>query len=115
MNRARAWLSLCLVAATPAAAFAHGGKIEAPAPPPMLPHGPSAPRGLEPEPQVPPGPADLPTAVTRWETWWAHNKEFFLRLAEQMRVEDGPTSRGLTGEKPKGSESPQVVRARLDD
>jgi HEAT repeat protein len=67
------------------------------------------------EPQVPPGPADLPATITRWETWWAHNKEFFLRLAEQMRVEDGPTSRGLSGEKPKGSESPQAVRARLDD
>jgi len=114
MTRTRAWLSMCLVAAAPLSAFAHGGEIDPPAPAPPTPHGPQ-PGGGSGGPQVPPGTADLPAAVTRWETWWAHNKDAFLRLAEQMRVEDGPTSRGLTGEKPKGSESPQARREKLDD
>jgi HEAT repeat protein len=114
MIRTRAWLSLCVVVAAPVAAFAHGGATKAPAPDPMLPKEPM-PSGGSGAPQVPPGTADLPAAVTRWETWWAHNKEFFLRLAEQMRVEVGPTSRGLSGEKPKSTESPQAVRARMDE
>src|SRR5688572_6133785 len=77
-----------LVAAAPAAALAHGGTY--------VPPGPSGPGG----PQVPPGTADPPAEVTRWETWWAANKEYYLRLGEQMRVEDGPESRGMGAGRP---------------
>jgi HEAT repeat protein len=78
-------------AAMPAAAFAHGGQYS----------GPAAP--ANPGPSVPPGTADPPAPTTRWESWWAANKEYFLRLGEQMREEDGPTSEGLSGRKPKAS------------
>lgn len=37
---------------------------------------------------VPPGTADTPAPVTRWETWWASNKELYLRSHERMR-DDG--------------------------
>jgi HEAT repeat protein len=76
-------------AAIPSAAFAHGGSYG--------PAAPAAPAG----PSVPPGTADPAAPVTRWETWWAANKEYFLRLGEEMRQEDGPVSEGLTGKKPK--------------
>src|SRR5689334_1624344 len=80
-----------LAAALPATAFAHGGSYA----PPVT--------GQPGNPQVPPGTADAPGGTTRWETWWAANKEYFLRLGEQMREDDGPVSEGLGGKKPRVS------------
>ena len=97
-------LAACvLLAAAPAAAFAHGGSYSPPG-------GAQPPSG----PQVPPGTADPSSPVTHWETWWAANKESFLRLGEAMREAGGPTSRGLDRSKPKAQESAQAVRERRD-
>jgi len=114
MTRRRSWLWAAILAAAPSAAYAHGAMIAEPPAPPPGPNEPP-PSGGSGAPQVPPGTADPVTSITRWETWWAANKEEFLRLAEKMRDDDGPTSRGLTGEKPKGKESQKVLRAREDD
>jgi HEAT repeat protein len=91
MISGRLGAAVLAAAAMPAAAFAHGGSYSPP--------GGNVPAG----PQVPPGTADPPAPTTRWETWWAANKEYFLRLGEQMREEDGPVSEGLGGRKPKTS------------
>jgi HEAT repeat protein len=95
--------ALSLLLAAPAAALAHGGSYSGP-----VTGGPA--KG----PQVPPGTADPPTPTTRWETWWAANKEFFLRLGEEMRNDDGPTSRGLTGEKSETKQSLKEQREKRD-
>lgn len=74
-----ALLSLFLLLLLPAAAFAHGGQYSPP--------GPGG-RGADSGGQVPPGTSDPPDArkvVTRWEAWWAANKESYLRLGERMR------------------------------
>ncbi len=94
---------LFAVAALASAAFAHGGSFSPP--------GGGVPAG----PQIPPGTADPPTPTTRWETWWAANKESYLRLAEQMRNDDDPTSRGLGGGKPKADVSAAELRKLRDD
>lgn len=54
-------------------AWGHGGNYK----PPKIPGG--APGG------VPPGTADPPAPPTRWESWWASNKHFYLRLGQRMR------------------------------
>src|SRR5687767_1682384 len=36
---------------------------------------------------VPQGTADAPSPVTAWETWWAANKDAYLRLGSRMRDE----------------------------
>jgi HEAT repeat protein len=114
MLMGRAWLWTCVLVAAPASAFAHGGEVDPPPdPPPFAP--PRPPSGGSGAPQVPPGTADPPAPHTRWETWWAANKESFLRLAEQMRAEDGPVSRGLSSEKPERQPSPQERRDKLDE
>src|SRR5262249_12450925 len=100
-------MKLALVAVVllaPSVAFAHGGSYRGP--------GAQAPGG------VPPGTADPPAPPTRWETWWAANKDQFLRLGEHMREVDGPTSRGASGDKPSGSkseDSPEERRKKRDD
>ncbi len=99
MSRSVRTAAAALLLCAPAAAFAHGGSF---APP----QGGSA-------PQVPPGTADPPTPTTRWETWWAANKDYYLRLGEQMRDDvDGPTS-GVSGPRKK-PESKEEVRAARD-
>jgi HEAT repeat protein len=96
-------LAALLVAAAPAAALAHGGSY---APPSAgVPGGPGG-------PQVPPGTADPPAPATRWESWWASNKEYYLRLNEAMRTDDAPSSRGLTGGAPEAS--PAESREKRD-
>jgi HEAT repeat protein len=102
MRLPRSLAALLLVAA-PAAALAHGGSYAPPAG-----ASPGAPSG----PQVPPGTSDPPAPATRWESWWASNKEYWLRLNEAMRADDGPTTRGISGEAP--AESPQEARAKRD-
>jgi HEAT repeat protein len=97
------WLAALLVAAAPAAALAHGGSYAPPAG--SVPGGSGG-------PQVPPGTADPPAPATRWESWWASNKEYYLRLNEAMRTEDGPSSRGISGRAPE--ESPAQARAKRD-
>jgi HEAT repeat protein len=64
---------------------------------------------------VPPGTADPPTATTRWETWWAANKEFYLRLNEQMREPMDPTSRGIGGANAVPQPSDAALRKMRDD
>jgi HEAT repeat protein len=110
MHLARGAAALAVVALLDAVAFAHGGEYVTPPPaPPPSPHGPPVPPG----PQVPPGTADAPGGVTRWETWWAANKEFYLRLNVQMREDDAPTSEGLTGRQPKSAaDTPERRAAR---
>jgi HEAT repeat protein len=96
-------VALALVA-VPTAAMAHGGSMRAPG-------------GQTPAGDVPPGTADPSTPTTRWETWWAANKESFLRLGEHMRETDGPTSRGVAGDKPSpasSGESPEERRKRKE-
>jgi len=72
----------------PAAAWAHGGTYQPPEEEPPL-SGPQAPSGGGPSGgQVPPGTSDPPSgtgALTRWEAWWAANKESYLRLGQRMR------------------------------
>jgi HEAT repeat protein len=106
MKQTRGWMVLCaLVLAAPSVALAHGGQYSGPVT--------GNPNGGG--PQVPPGTSDPPAPSTRWETWWAANKEFFLRLGEQMREDAGPTSRGLTGEKAAaGKETEKELRERRD-
>jgi len=94
---------LGLAAAAPGAALAHGGGYSGP--------GGAAPGG----PQVPPGTADPPAPATRWETWWAANKESFLRLNEQMREVVDPTSQGIGGPKAKPDKSAAELRRMRDD
>ena len=62
-------------------------------PPTPPPKGPPLPGG----PQVPPGTSDPPSPLTRWETWWAANKDVLLRLNEAMRQDESPESRGIAG------------------
>ena len=83
----RNWICSVMLAALPVSALAHGGSYGPPVP--------GAPSG----PQVPPGTADPPAGITRWESWWAANKEYFLRLGEQMREENGPVSEGIGGKR----------------
>jgi HEAT repeat protein len=112
-NPARDAVVLALVAAFGASAFAHGGEYVSPPPDPPTPSMP--PRNPGPSgPQVPPGTADPPAPVTRWETWWAANKETFLRLNVQMREDDSPTSRGLSGDKPRSTAPTAEQRAARD-
>src|SRR5262245_27349706 len=96
----RLFTAALMTLAAPAAAFAHGGSY-------VPPSGGSA-------PQVPPGTADPPAPTTRWETWWASNKEYYLRLGEEMRDDpEGPTT-GFAGGTPKKRESKEEVRAERD-
>jgi len=91
-----------LLLAPASAALAHGGSYSGPG-------GSTAPGS------PPPGTADPPTPATRWETWWAANKEFYLRLGEQLREDDDPTSRGLNGQKPQGKKAAADLRKMRDD
>lgn len=69
-------------------ALAHGGSYK---PPPVAGGGPGG--------GVPPGTADPPTPPTRWESWWASNKHFYLRLGQRMRdVQDTGTATPSTGD-----------------
>jgi HEAT repeat protein len=103
------------VAALAAPAFPHGGEYvqpmdpNQPGPPPPT-GGGGGPGG----PAVPPGTADPPSALTRWETWWAANKESFLRLNEAMREDDAPESRGLTGGPARGKVESAEQRAERE-
>ena len=96
-----------------APAFAHGGEYVAPADP-SAPSAPPPQGGAPGGPQVPPGTADPPSPLTRWETWWAANKEAFLRLNEAMREDAEPESRGLTGKPAKSKASTAEQRAARD-
>jgi HEAT repeat protein len=92
-------------------AFAHGGDYVQPPPDPVAPPpGGGAPGG----PQVPPGTSDPPSPLTRWETWWAANKEVFLRLNEAMREDAAPESRGLTGDSAHSNAPTAEQRAARD-
>lgn len=77
-----------VVAVAAATAFAHGGTYNPGAPPadPGPPLGPPwhPPHIKENDPELTPGGSDPKVAVTRWETWWASNKEAYLRLAERL-------------------------------
>src|SRR5690349_10135237 len=80
------------VALCAATAFAHGGSYGPPAGgggsndpgPPLGPpwHGPK----FHP-PEETPGNGDPKGSVTRWETWWAGNKDAYLRLAERLAAD----------------------------
>jgi HEAT repeat protein len=94
---------LGLAALAPAAALAHGGSYS----------GPAVPGGAPGGPQVPPGTADPPAPTTRWETWWAANKEAFLRLNEVMREDVDPTSQA-GGVKAKPDKSAKELRELRD-
>ena len=85
----RAWLpaslACALLLALAPSALAHGGAY----------------RGGRPGPKggtaVPPGTADPPGPTTSWQSWWAANKEFHLRLHTKMRESDDaitPSARG---------------------
>ncbi len=97
----------CLVAAAlvcvlPELAFAHGGSYR----------GPGGGGG---SPQVPPGTADPPTPSTRWETWWANNKEAFLRLGERMRQESGVVTPGSNDVPGADAPTPEEERRETDE
>jgi HEAT repeat protein len=96
-------LAALLVAAAPAAALAHGGSYVPPTS--GVPGGPGG-------PQVPPGTADPPAPATRWESWWASNKEYYLRLNEAMRKDESPSSQGISGRPPEAD--PAVSREKRD-
>jgi HEAT repeat protein len=78
-------------------AFAHGGAYN-----PGAMHDPGPPLGppwhpphiKENDPAVSPD-DDPKVAVTRWETWWANNKDAWLRLAERMSG-DAPGATKMT-------------------
>lgn len=59
---------------------------------------------------VPPGTADAPATVTDWETWWAANKEAYLRLSDGMRETTGVVTPS-TGETPETAVAIREARA----
>jgi HEAT repeat protein len=103
MKILRLFVLLAPALVAPGVALAHGGSYSGP--------GTSAPGGA----QVPPGTADPPASATRWETWWAANKEAFLRLNEQMREDVDPTSQAGGGAKPKPDKSAAELRRLRDE
>ena len=67
-------------------------------PDPGVPLGPPwhGPKFKENEPDLTPGGGDPKVAITRWETWWANNKDAYLHLAERVAGDaPGATSSGL--------------------
>ncbi len=75
-----------VVAAGAAPAWAHGGGYAGP-PPYSDPGPPLGPPWHPPhfvDPPATPGSTDPKVVVTRWETWWAANKDAFLRLSERL-------------------------------
>lgn len=76
-------IALIALGAAALPAFAHGGQMQGP-------RGSPAPGGPPPSGGVPPGTADAPGPVTGWETWWAANKDAWLRLGERMRTNSAP-------------------------
>src|SRR5688500_14460741 len=84
-----------IVAVSAASALAHGGDMNPGVPPqdPGPPLGPpwKGPHFTQNDPEMTPGTADPQVAITRWETWWASNKEALLRLSERMQG-DAPGS-----------------------
>ncbi len=88
-----------LACSTPGIAFAHGGSFR----------GPS---GGSSGPQVPPGTSDPPTTPTRWETWWAANKDTYLRLNERMRKDTRVVTPGKDGDEAR--KTAQELRAERD-
>ncbi len=75
MKRFQVLIGVLSILAIPAMALAHGGNYRAP---PESAGGPSG--GTD--------RGDRAVSVTRWETWWAKNKEYYLRLSRDL----GPTA-----------------------
>lgn len=104
-----------VVAAIAASARAHGGTYNPAAPPadPGPPLGPPwhPPHIKDAEPELTPGGGDPKVAVTRWETWWASNKEAYLRLAERF-AGDAP---GATPSARPPSERAAAAAVRRDE
>lgn len=100
-------------------AFAHGGQMQGP-------RGSPSPGSPPPSGGVPPGTADAPGPVTGWETWWAANKDAWLRLGERMRTntsavtpspgaEDSTASRAARDTVAREELVPVFLDAILDD
>jgi len=92
-------ISVFLLGAS-APAFAHGGEynpgaMHDPGPPLGPPWHP--PHNRDNDPELTPGGGDPKVAVTRWETWWANNKDAWMRLAERMGG-DAPGATKMTRE-----------------
>lgn len=91
-------IAAAVVALSAATAFAHGGGYSGYPQDPGPPLGPPwhGPKFKQDEPELTPGGTDPKVAVTRWETWWANNKDAYLRLAERVAGDaPGATSSGL--------------------
>jgi HEAT repeat protein len=103
-----------------APAFAHGGEynpgaMKDPGPPLGPPWHP--PHMKDNDPELTPGGGDPKVAVTRWETWWANNKDAWMRLAERMGG-DAPGATKMTREpsereKEAASKRAAALRRRL--
>ncbi len=104
-----------VVAAFAPVAWAHGGN-PSPGSPPADPGPPLGPPWHPPhikdnEPELTPGGSDPKVAVTRWETWWAANKEAYLRLAERLAGDAPGASPSTKGP----SARAQAATVRRDD
>lgn len=110
MRSTCAAIAATALALLPAVAWAHGGSYQPPAP--------TGPRGGGGGPQIPPGTADPLAPTTRWESWWAANKETYLRLSDAMRDDSGAS--GPTTPSAREPQSPEevderrIARAELD-
>ncbi len=97
MNRWWTCAAVALVAAWCDVTWAHGGNPN-PAQPPADPGLPLGPGWKTPDlsqgTPMDSGTQDPAAPVTRWETWWAANKEGYLRLAERMRATAGNQTPG---------------------
>lgn len=109
-----------VVAALAGAAFGHGGEYVSPGAyqDPGPPLGPPwhPPHFRQNDPEVTPDTPDPRVPITRWETWWANNKEALLRLASRMEGDaPGATASAARSQRETDAEAKRIdaVRKRL--
>jgi HEAT repeat protein len=116
----RAIVVVSTVAFATASAFAHGGAYNPGSmPDPGPPLGPpwKPPHMTQNDPELTPGGGDPKVAVTRWETWWANNKDAWMRLSERLGG-DAPGATRMTREpsereKDAAAKKAAAIRRRL--
>jgi HEAT repeat protein len=116
LRRSGAW---AFVFASAASALAHGGGYDAPGAPgdPGPPLGPPWHPPHIVEPPATPGSNDPKVAGTRWETWWAANKDAWLRLPERLAGAGPNTTPGVAAPSERAAKAAdkreEALRARL--
>jgi HEAT repeat protein len=119
LRRSGACAAVFATVASAAAAFAHGGGYDQPLAPgdPGPPLGPPWHPPHIVDPPATPGSNDPKVAITRWETWWAANKNAWLRLSERLAGDapnTTPSKTPLSERAVKAAEKKdEALRARL--